>query len=328
MAEVQRTADELAKTFPADAAALDVRAKLNFGLGHRKEAMELWRQCAQLDPENASPYLSAMGIVAANSGAPDEAAALFREAIEKGSQDPQTPVLLAENLMKASRLDEAVAVLEHHLQSRSVSQDALTKLGQVYLELDQCEKALSAFQSAIQASPQNKAAHYGLARALARLGDKSRSASAMEEFRKLESLDASQTLEEFKTFNDDSSTREMALEAFIAAARCYRARDRISMSEKLLQNAAAIAPADVESRSELVALYERTGRHQAALEVCKQLRTIDPKKGDYWMNEGVLSARLGELDQGLAALRRALQIDPSNRQYRQTHDLILQETKR
>jgi tetratricopeptide (TPR) repeat protein len=328
MGELRRVADQLAKSFPRDATALNVLAQVEFGLGHRAEAMEIWSKCAELSPQDASPYFAAMGNIAANSGEPDQAAELFRNAIERGDRDPQTPALLAENLMRAGNLDEAVLVLERHLQNGSVYKAAFTTLGQAYLELDQCEKAKEAFLNAIQTAPNNKAAHYGLARSYARLDDQEQAARSMEQFTKLDTQQSSEQTNAIRTFNDDASTRQMALRALIDAARCYRGHQQMTDAEQLLQNAAALAPDDAESRLDLVTLYEQTRREQAALEICKQLQMIDPKNGDYWLNEGVLSARMGKLEQGLSALKQALQLDPHNQRYREAHDLIRRESER
>lgn len=325
MEELRRVADRLAKSFPDEANALDVLARVEFSLGHRPEAMEIWRRCTELNPDDASAYFAAMAIVAANSGDSEEAAQLCRKAIELGSRDPQVPLLLADNLMKAGKVEEAVAALENQVQSGTFSAAILTTLGQAYLELDLPEKAKTVFHSAIEAAPNDTATLYGLARAYAKLGQKSRAASYLEQFSILDAQESSSYTEGVRTFNDDVSTRQVALRALIDAARCYQTHQQLDNAEQLLVNAAALAPDDVESRAVLMTLYEQTGRDQKALEICEQLRLIDPKNGDYWLNVGVLSARLGKIDEGLAALRHALQLDPHNRRYREVYDTIARE---
>jgi Flp pilus assembly protein TadD len=88
---------------------------------------------------------------------------------------------------------------------------------------------------------------------------------------------------------------------------------------------AALSPDDVESRLELMTLYEEYDDHHQAMAFCEQLRGIDPKNADYVMNRGVLLARLGQLDAAREMLRQAIQWDPDNPRYRAAYQVIEQE---
>ena len=92
-----------------------------------------------------------------------------------------------------------------------------------------------------------------------------------------------------------------------------------------MREAAALSPADAESRLELMTLYEQSNDYHQALAVCEQLRTLDPENTDYVMNFGVLCARLGQFDAALEALRQAIERDPDNRQYREAYQLLQEQ---
>ena len=150
LAVATQVADAVATAFPADARALNVQAQVQQSLGRHAEAYANWKKCVALDPENAAQYRSAVGFAAIARGDDAEAATAFREALEAGSQDPRVLVELAGSLMNLSRVDEAVALLEERIRHQAVSADALTTLGRGYLELGQCEQALSAFEMALR----------------------------------------------------------------------------------------------------------------------------------------------------------------------------------
>ena len=198
----------------------------------------------------------------------------------------------------------------------------LTTLAQAYLQLGQYEKARPTFEAVIRADPDNKKAFYGLGMTCARSGNREEARKYMDQFAKLDAKEFDQRAEGLRTFSDQPSSRNIVLRTSIDAARCYRKHRQPEKAEPLLRNAAALAPDDVECRVDLVTLCDQTGRDRAALEVCEELRRIDPDNADHWMNFGLFSARLGDFEGGLAALRHALELDPGNRRYREVYQAI------
>jgi Flp pilus assembly protein TadD len=56
--------------------------------------------------------------------------------------------------------------------------------------------------------------------------------------------------------------------------------------------------------------------------VCLQLRDIDPKNSDYWLNVGVLHARLGRFEAALSELDKAVELAPGNPRCREVREAV------
>jgi hypothetical protein len=56
--------------------------------------------------------------------------------------------------------------------------------------------------------------------------------------------------------------------------------------------------------------------------MCEELRKIDPRNAMYHFNAGVLHARLRQIGPALAAVGRAMELEPDNASYRQVFQQI------
>ncbi len=119
-----------------------------------------------------------------------------------------------------------------------------------------------------------------------------------------------------------AATRQIALQTHLDAGRCYHQHGQVEKAVEMLRKAAALGPQDIQSRTELFAICMKTGRDREALEVCRQLSRIEPERGDHWLNLALLRARLDDLEGAKSALKRALEIDPGNAQYREVERLL------
>jgi tetratricopeptide (TPR) repeat protein len=124
------------------------------------------------------------------------------------------------------------------------------------------------------------------------------------------------------SFDDIAKGREVAVLIHNEIAKVYLGHGNSQKAEEAWLKASAIDPMGVQSRIELAALYERTDRNRAALRVCEQLCSIEPRNAAYWSNVGVLNARLGRYDAALAAVGEAMKLDPANPEYRHAQELI------
>lgn len=94
------------------------------------------------------------------------AAAELARYLRAGGRDPRWLRKLAELEQQAGRKREAAAVLERTLYVDPLSEEIHTALGELYLELQQPERAVREFRAALALNPTDPAAaHYRLARA-------------------------------------------------------------------------------------------------------------------------------------------------------------------
>lgn len=324
--EAVRVASELVEGHPNCAHSLAVMAGVQSDLGNSAEAVKYWERCVQLDPNLVEAYCN-MGVVARDRGDYGKAADLFRQAWASDPRDLRVPVLLGDVLMKGRKIEEAIEVLEKHLEQRTqqglpTSAEVVVTLAHAYLQVHEYRKAEWAFETAIQVAPTDKRAHYGLARACARLGQKEKARQHMETFKRLAKDQLSDRTGQVRAFDDLVSTRELVARAHLGAGRAYLKHGNIAKAERIWRKAAVLDPKNIECRTALASLYEQNNREREALQVCEQLRKIDPQNADYWLNVGLLSARLDRLDAALAAVEQAIRLDPGNPRYREAYELI------
>jgi len=122
-----------------------------------------------------------------------------------------------------------------------------------------------------------------------------------------------------------AATRQVAFETHLGAGRCYRQHGQVEKAVEMLRKAAILAPQDVRSRTELLAIHVRAGHDREALEVCRQLSRIEPDRGDHWLKLALLRVRLDDLEGAKSALERALELDPDNAQYRELERVLEEE---
>ncbi len=315
-------ARRLADRYPDDPASIDGSARLQHHFGNSAEAVAAWERCLELDTGFVAAY-QGIGSAALSREQFDRAAWCFRKVMELDPNSPRAPIDLAYALMGQGKLDDVVAVLEKATQAGLRSMPAFLLLGQAHQQRKEYEKAKTCFERAVQIAPEYPSAHYGLAMACARLGQREAARNHREQFRKLEAADREgRTRADAVRLEDQLSTRERLARAYADAGRnCARHGDEPE-AEKLWRRAAALDGKNVACREALAALYEGSGREEESLHVCRELVQIDPNNGDYALNVGLLSARLGRFAAARSAVERAIELDPQNRRYREAYQLI------
>jgi tetratricopeptide (TPR) repeat protein len=319
--EATRVAVHLVESYPNSPDAHDLTARVHYRFGNSAEAVRRWQRCLELDPRLISAY-NGMGLAAVENQQYEEAAALLRKALEIDPASNEASTHLANALMNLGKMEEVVAVLEEAVEYNRRSMPSFVLLGQAYLQLKQYQKAKQSFQAAAQIAPDSPNACYGLARACARLGEQAEAREYRQRYKKLGAEDLKQRIDRGKGFDDLLSVRQSVAQSHTDAGRLHARHGNMRIAERLWQRAAALEPKGTLCRIELAALYERNGQDPEALEICEQLREIDPENGDYWLNVGLLNARLNRFDAALSAMERAVQLDPRNPRYRQAYEVI------
>ena len=98
------------------------------------------------------------------------AAAVYREVLDRGDDEPETRFNFANVVYCLGRIEEAIELFEQALDRDSEYVEAWNNLGSAYLDLDRVEEAIFAFRQAIEIRPTYADAHFNLATTLDETG--------------------------------------------------------------------------------------------------------------------------------------------------------------
>lgn len=155
---------------------------LNFALGHKlaesgstSEAIVYLRRAVELFPSLAgvdSPY-AVLAVLYRKNDRREEEIKIRSEWWERAPLYIDNALRLAEILEASGRSTEAARLLEDAMYVDPFSNEAHTRLGHLYLEQGDADKAVREFRAVLGLNPPNKAqAHFQLANALARSGER------------------------------------------------------------------------------------------------------------------------------------------------------------
>jgi tetratricopeptide (TPR) repeat protein len=291
-AEAKGVATCVVQQFPSDPDALEVLARYEKWLGNTAEALAIWSRCLELNPNYGYAYYG-KAAVAGQRGDYDEAAGLFREALERKANWPEAEVELARALIHADRPQEAIAVLEKHVQRQPFLSEAYALLGQAFLQCGEFEQAKTSYGISLQVLPSHTNAYYGLATAHTRLGEREQAREMMEQFRKRKAVDFEARKTEKNEYDDLEAMRIDSSVVYLSAGQIYFAQGRLGEAEQLWRRAAALNPGYVECRQALAWLYRSNGYLPQAIEMLEQLARIEPDHPSYLDEVARLKTELG-----------------------------------
>jgi tetratricopeptide (TPR) repeat protein len=307
--EMDGITEYVVASFPDEPDALEIKARYQKWLGNSTEAVRLWERCLALNPKYAYAYYG-IGTVAASRGEHLKAAESFRKALASNPDWPRAEVELARALVNATQSDEAVAVLEKHLQRRMVLTEARVLLGQAHFQRKDFAKAKASYAQAIQSGAATADAFYGLALACARLGEKDEAKQHMDKFQALRAEEMKIRKRDKVQYNDLEAMKGDTAGICTSAARLFLARANPAQAEKLCRRAAAFDPSHIECRQALAWLCRRSGRIAEAIGFLRQVAELDPNDVTCLIEVGRLEVELKQFDAAEATLRTVCQRDP------------------
>ncbi|HAK93706.1 MAG TPA: hypothetical protein DCM87_01535 [Planctomycetes bacterium] len=350
--EQRREADRLAAMFPQSDDALYLAGLVCNEQGDWRAATAYWEKALALDPSRADTCNN-LGYAFAIREDFARAEALFRKAIAIDPSFAEPYEQLGELLVKQGKLDDAVALLA---SIPAPTAKTARFLGQAYQHLRDYANAKRRYEAAIKLKPDYREVYYSLATVCARLGER----EAAEAYRAKFNGMADETQERGRrvrsSLNVLGITKQSTAKTHTDVGRVMTAMGKADEAERLWRRAAAIDPANVESRIFLAAACLRAGRPAEAIARYRELAAIEPENGAHFFNLGALYLRLGQADAAqpvlerltalapdnpeayaalaqaramtgdvpgaLAAIEHAMALDPANVRYRQFHETL------
>lgn len=203
-------------------------------------------------------------------------------------------------LVAAGRRDEAVAMMEQLAGEHPDEVSILTALGTTYSSVGDLPRSVQTLRQAVARRPSYYPAHLGLARAMAAMSDADGQDAAALRAGAMEHVD--RALELNPTLSAAHGLRGemlMASGEFAAAAESFAA-------------AARGEPANPQWRYRAAVAHGRAGQWQAAAEQLAVLAQWEPDSAPVLMMLGVALTNVGDLDGAEAALRRAVELAPTD----------------
>lgn len=212
-----------------------------------------------------------LGLIAFNVGDYAAAAKHFERALAEAPGDYYNQLYRAQSLLELDRLDEARSAFRRILEAVETP-EAHQLLGKVELRAERFAEAEKHFRRAIEMSPKNAEAHFGLATALRRLKKVDEAKEVAAKFQELhvqqqKDLDVAYKLhQEHEARPSDAAVAEQL-------ARHYLATDDPAAAERTAWHAVRADPARPEGRLALARTYARVGQYrEAALHYRKILK--------------------------------------------------------
>lgn len=120
--------------------------------GQMDRALQSYRRAIEIDPQQAVSY-KALGLTLYGMQRCDEAVPIFQELIKVAPNDSVGPGSLGACLLNLKRYGEAAAVLETAVKMKPGLGSLYSELGTAYLRAGDDEKALAAYQKALELDP-------------------------------------------------------------------------------------------------------------------------------------------------------------------------------
>jgi tetratricopeptide (TPR) repeat protein len=302
------------KDFSHAARPLGLMGNLHVSLGNTAEAVRCWERCIELDPKGIDSY-RCIAEAALRSGNFDKAVAMTRRGLKV---DPAARGLngqLGRALVRLGKPKEAIPALLRDVQISPRASMSHLALGHAYQQLREFGKAKESFLTAMRIYPAYTEACYGLAVVCARLGQKDEAAKYRRKLKQMKAQDWAKlpTVEQTaRTIRSVALLRRRVTWIHTQIGIVYKDGGRAAEAEKHWLRAAELDPKATACRNELGALYRRTRRMDKALEMSRQLLAIKPDNTRYHYGHAVLLAQMNRLDAALAAVERAVRLDPNN----------------
>jgi len=185
-----------------------------------------------------------------------KAASAWQKAEKAGVMDSNVQYNLAVTLLRNGKTDEAIAEFEKYLHKNSSDLKTWLLLADLYEKKGNQGQAKEVYESVVQKNPHNKEALLSLIPILEAMNDKNGQIANYEKLLQLE-----------------PGNRKYLFNV----SMLYIDQKRYDKAQSHLQTIASMDPKDVESRKQLLLIYEKLRNDKGEIQVRQELAKLDPR---------------------------------------------------
>jgi predicted O-linked N-acetylglucosamine transferase (SPINDLY family) len=289
-AEAQSCFERVVRLQPGFAEAHNNLGNALQAQGRYQDSLEHYRRALELRPEYADAC-SNRGAALQALGSLDEAEQWYRKALELEPGQVQARGNLANLALARRQFDAAIAGYREVLAEAPDSAESWNNMGNALGEVGRYEEAQAAYDEALRIDPNYAVVHNNRGNVLRRQG---RAEEAIIEYRK--------ALERDPQFIEAINNLAVALEDLgwgREAVACF-------------EQAIALRPEYVDPLINLANYWRDHGRPSVAVDLLRRALGIQGGSPYIWNNLGCVLSDLGDVDEGIACWRKAVELMPSN----------------
>ena len=272
-----------------DAFVLHAEASAYAHLGDAEKAQTTALQALEWDAQDVEAHLVLADVLSRKAETLDTGLEHARRARELAPDEPQPMARVAECLVEAEELADALAYLETLTQKHPDYADGWTLKGRALRGLERMEEAQAAYQRALNLDPDNVDALRWLG---ALVGNAGGHEGALGLFQQL-----------------NEAAPESA-DGWRLTARAFANLGRSDKAEPLYRKTLELDPKNATALEQLGILVGNTGQHEEAMQLFQQLNEVAPEYAKGWWLTARALEGLEHRDEAEPLYRKALELDP------------------
>ncbi len=303
--EIQKALGE-AQAKPRDAEAAGRLGMLLQAHEQLEAAEACFERARRLDP-NRFQWVYYLGVTQATAGKNADAAATLEAAVRLDPDYLPARLKLAELLVGLNRLRESREIAQSIVKEDAALAPAYYWLGRVATAEGQAGAAAGHYRQATELWSAYGAAHYALALAYQKLGEKAKAAeqlTAYQKYQRDEPPDADSLLEVVRALNNTALTHLMN-------GADLETTGEFEAAKAEYEQALQVNPRLAQAHANLISIYGRLGQPEPARQHYRAAVDIDPNLPEIHYNYGVLLLSQRRVNEAEAAFKRALEISPN-----------------
>ncbi|MDE7341450.1 MAG: tetratricopeptide repeat protein [Lachnospiraceae bacterium] len=293
-----------------------------------EEAQEVNQAVCQITDQSEQQRLFREALLLDNDGKCEEAARIFKQLIEKNTDNVSYHYCYGINLFKMERYEESSEEMKKAAELEPGNADCQFSYGLTLYRMKHYDKAVKKMREAIEMNPEMAEWHFLYENALREAGNHE---EALEEIRKAVELEPGNAeyrytfgivLKILERYEEAEKEIRKAVELepgnaeyrylFGIVLKCL---DRDEEAEKEIRKAIELEPENAEYYSVLTIFLGILGRYEEALNTGEKAVELEPDNAKYHYDVGRSLQALGRCEEALEAKRRAVELEPGNALY-------------